>query len=106
MLIAVELASVSWYAGALSDLHRVVSRPLGCARRCVRQPQQSFRTLLLVSAGFTPIERGKQADLLLVRGDVAADIGSIAHPVLVVRAGIAYDPRKLVDATTGSVGRE
>jgi imidazolonepropionase-like amidohydrolase len=52
------------------------------------------------------IERGKQADLLLVRGDVATDIGSIEHPVLVVRAGVAYDPRKLVDATTGSVGRE
>jgi imidazolonepropionase-like amidohydrolase len=84
---------------------------------------------LLVSAGFTPIEAiqiatangaramhrfdrigsvapGKQADLLLVRGDIAADIGSIAHPVLVVRAGVAYDPRKLVGTTTGSVGRE
>jgi imidazolonepropionase-like amidohydrolase len=84
---------------------------------------------LLVSAGFTPleaiqiatsngaramhrfdrigsIERGKQADLVLLRGDVAADIGSVAHPVLVVRAGVAYDPQKLIDATTGSVGRE
>lgn len=84
---------------------------------------------LLVSAGFTPIEaiqiatangaramhrfdrigsieRGKQADLLLVRGDAATDIRSIEHPVLVVRAGMAYDPRKLLDATIGSVGRE
>ncbi len=52
------------------------------------------------------IERGKQADLVLLRGDVAADIGSVAHPVLVVRAGVAYDPQKLIDATTGSVGRE
>jgi hypothetical protein len=84
---------------------------------------------LLVAAGFTPIqaieiatangahalrrfdrigsiERGKQADLLLLDGDVAQNIGVIEDPVLVIRAGIAYDPDKLVNATAGRVGRE
>lgn len=84
---------------------------------------------LLVATGFTPrqaieiatadgaramhrfdrigsIERGKQADLLLLDGDVTTDIAAIEHPVLVIRNGTAYDPNELVRATVGRVGRE
>jgi imidazolonepropionase-like amidohydrolase len=84
---------------------------------------------LLVAAGFTPlqaieiatangaramhrfdrigsIERGKQADLLLLDGDVSTDVAAIEHPVLVIRSGTAYDPNELVRATVGRVGRE
>jgi imidazolonepropionase-like amidohydrolase len=84
---------------------------------------------LLVVAGFTPlqaieittangaramhrfdrigsVERGKQADLLLLDGDATSDIATIEHPVLVIRNGTVYDPKKLVEATIGHVGRE
>ena len=84
---------------------------------------------LLVAAGFTPvqaieiatangaramhrfdrigsIERGKQADLLILDGDATTSIATIEHPVLVIRNGTAYDPNKLVEATVGHVGRE
>ena len=84
---------------------------------------------LLVAAGFTPlqaieiatangaramhrfdrigsIERGKQADLLLIEGDAATNVAAIERPVLVIRSGTAYDPNKLVEATLGRVGRE
>ncbi len=82
---------------------------------------------LLVAAGFTPveaiqvatsngakamrrfdrigsIESGKTADLVLLDGDVATNIAAIERPVMVVHAGIAYDPEKLADATTGLLG--
>jgi imidazolonepropionase-like amidohydrolase len=52
------------------------------------------------------VERGKQADLLLLDGDATSDIATIEHPVLVIRNGTVYDPKKLVEATIGHVGRE
>jgi len=58
------------------------------------------------SACVGSIEPGKDADLVLVDGDLEKDITAIEHPVLVVRTGHAYDPQKLIDATIGSVGRE
>jgi imidazolonepropionase-like amidohydrolase len=84
---------------------------------------------LLTTAGFTPvqaveiatangaramhrfartgsIEPGKDADLLLVDGDLENDITAIERPVLIVRRGEAYDPKKLVDATVAKLGSE
>ena len=82
---------------------------------------------LLVSAGFTSVQAiqiatsngakamrrfdrigsikpGKDADLVLLDGDIARDITAIERPVIVVRGGAAYDPKKLIDATIGLVG--
>jgi imidazolonepropionase-like amidohydrolase len=82
---------------------------------------------LLVEAGFTPlqaiqiatmngarflgedkdigsIEPGKVADLVLVKGNPAADIKAIEQVTLVFKDGVGYDPAKLVKAANGTVG--
>lgn len=86
------------------------------------------RTLeLLVEAGFTPLEAitigtlngarylgidartgsvavGKQADLMVVDGNPAADIARVRQVRMVFRDGLGYDPAKLVASVAGKVG--
>jgi len=82
---------------------------------------------LLVEAGFTPVqaiqiatmngarflgqdktigsvEPGKAADLVLVKGNPAANIKDIENVELVFKDGIGYDPARLVQAANGTVG--
>jgi hypothetical protein len=82
---------------------------------------------LLVEAGFTPleaiqvatlngarflgrlkdtgtVERGKQADLVLVKGDPSARISDIENVQLVFKDGIGYDSARLIDSVRGQVG--
>jgi imidazolonepropionase-like amidohydrolase len=81
----------------------------------------------LVEAGFTPVEaihiatyngaeylgrldtmgtvaKGKQADLVVVRGDPSAHIEAIEAVEWVFKKGVGYDPDALIDAVRGSVG--
>ncbi len=82
---------------------------------------------LLVEAGFTPVEAiriatsngarflgegdrigtvapGRQADLVVVRGDPAARIEDLENVELVLKDGVGYDPEKLVASVRGTVG--
>ena len=82
---------------------------------------------LLVEAGFTPVEAikiatlngatylgrqgrigsiapGKQADLVVVRGDPATRVSDIENVELVFKHGIGFDPAKLIEAARGLVG--
>jgi len=82
---------------------------------------------LLVEAGFTPLEAihiatengavylgrqdrigtlapGKQADLVLIKGDPSKNIDDIEKIETVFKAGIGYDSEKLVDSVRGQVG--
>jgi imidazolonepropionase-like amidohydrolase len=82
---------------------------------------------LLVEAGFTPVEAiriatengavylgqqdrigtlaaGKQADLVLIKGDPAKRIDEIENVETVFKAGIGYDSKKLIDSVRGQVG--
>jgi len=82
---------------------------------------------LLVEAGFTPVEAirigtlngatylgrdatvgsivaGKQADLVLVTGNPAATIGDVRNVETVFRAGVGFDPVRLIDSVRGRVG--
>ncbi|HYN15449.1 MAG TPA: amidohydrolase family protein [Terriglobales bacterium] len=82
---------------------------------------------LLVEAGFTPVEAirvasfngaqfmgeadrigsiapGKQADLLVIRGDPAANISDIEKVETVFKDGIGYDSAKLINSVRGLVG--
>jgi hypothetical protein len=81
---------------------------------------------LLVEAGFTPLEAiriatlngavylgqdkeigpiatGKQAELVVVKGDPAKDITAV-EPVELVKKGVGYDPGKLIESTRGMAG--
>ena len=82
---------------------------------------------LLVEAGFTPLEAirictlngatylgradrvgslapGKQADLVVIAGNPAANVSDIRNVVTVFRQGVGYDPRKLIGSVQGRVG--
>jgi imidazolonepropionase-like amidohydrolase len=82
---------------------------------------------LLVEAGFTPVEAikiatengavylgqqdrigtlspGKQADLVVIKGDPSKSIYEIENVETVFKAGIGYDSKKLIDSVRGQVG--
>ena len=82
---------------------------------------------LLVEAGFTPLEAvkiatlngakflgedarigsiviGKQADLMIVKGNPAASIGDIENVEIVFKDGVGYDSEKLIQSVQGLVG--
>ena len=84
---------------------------------------------LLVQAGFTPEEAiriatlngatflgedsrigtlatGKQADIVIVRGNPAANIRDIRNVQLVFKDGVGYDPAKLIESVRGLVGEK
>ena len=82
---------------------------------------------LFIEAGFTPaqavqimtangakilgvdrqlgtVERGKLADLVVLKGDLTADPSVIRQPTIVFKDGIGYDPAKLLASVQGRVG--
>ncbi|MGB7844014.1 MAG: amidohydrolase family protein [Candidatus Acidiferrum sp.] len=82
---------------------------------------------LLVEAGLTPVEAihvatengasylgqedrigtlspGKQADLVVIKGDPSKSIDDIENVETVFKAGIGYDSKKLIDSVRGQVG--
>jgi imidazolonepropionase-like amidohydrolase len=82
---------------------------------------------LLVEAGFTPgktvqimslngarilgvdkqlgsVEKGKLADLVVLKGDLTTDPTVIRHPTLVFKDGVGYDSAKLIESVQGRVG--
>ena len=82
---------------------------------------------LLVEAGFTPLEAikiaslngaqfleeqdhigslapGKQADIVIVKGDPSSKIQDIENVEVVFKDGIGYDSKKMIDSVKGQVG--
>lgn len=82
---------------------------------------------LLVEAGFTPLEAirigtlngatylgrgdrvgslvvGKQADLVVIDGNPAANIGDVRRVQMVFKQGVGYDPAALIESVKGKVG--
>jgi imidazolonepropionase-like amidohydrolase len=82
---------------------------------------------LLVEAGFTPLEAikiatlngaqflgeashigslemGKQADIVVVKGDPSSNIREIEQVEVVFKDGVGYDSRKLIESVKGQVG--
>jgi adenine deaminase len=47
---------------------------------------------------------GKQADLVLIKGDPSKRIEEIENVETVFKAGIGYDSKKLIDSVRGQVG--
>ena len=79
------------------------------------------------SAGFTPVESiqistlngarylqrdtrigsiavGKQADLVVVRGNLSTTISAVENIETVFKKGVGYSPARLVDSVRGRVG--
>jgi imidazolonepropionase-like amidohydrolase len=60
--------------------------------------------ILGVDAQLGSVEKGKIADLVVVRGDLAADASAINNTVTVFKDGIGYDSAKLLASVKGRVG--
>jgi hypothetical protein len=74
-------------------------------------PQQAIQIMsrngariLGVQQQFGSVERGKLADLVVLKGDLTADPKVIRSPELVFKDGIGYDPAKLIASVEGRVG--
>jgi hypothetical protein len=52
----------------------------------------------------TALAPGKQADLVLIKGDPSKRIDEIENVETVFKAGIGYDSKKLIDSVRGQVG--
>ena len=50
------------------------------------------------------VERGKLADLVVLKGDLTADPTVIRSPTVVFKDGIGYDSAKLIASVEGRVG--
>lgn len=50
------------------------------------------------------IEVGKRADLVLLQGDITADISAIEAPVVVFKAGVGFDSAALYQSIAGQAG--
>lgn len=82
---------------------------------------------LLVEAGFSPVEAisiatlngakylgregrvgtiapGKQADLVVINGDPSTTIADVRKVEMVFKAGVGFDPAKLIESVSGRVG--
>jgi imidazolonepropionase-like amidohydrolase len=82
---------------------------------------------LLIEAGFTPsktvqimslngarilgvdkklgsVEKGKMADLVVLKGDLTTDPTVIRNPTVVFKDGVGYDSAKLIESVQGRVG--
>ena len=82
---------------------------------------------LLVEAGFSPLEAihiatangaqflgeldrigtiapGKQADLVVIKGDPSTKIADIEKVEIVFKDGVGYDSAKLIESVRGSIG--
>jgi imidazolonepropionase-like amidohydrolase len=83
---------------------------------------------LLVEAGFSPVEAikiatlngaiylgrnkkigsvvaGKNADLVVIKGDPSTKISDVENVEIVFKDGVGYDPRKLLDSVRGRYGQ-
>ncbi len=50
------------------------------------------------------LEKGKWADLILINGDLEADIRNIRKMELVFKDGVGFDSAKLFESVQGKVG--
>jgi imidazolonepropionase-like amidohydrolase len=74
-------------------------------------PEQAIRIMTLNGAkilGVQPrlgsVERGKLADLVVLKGDLTRDPTVIRNPTVVFKDGVGYDSAKLIESVQGRVG--
>ena len=74
-------------------------------------PEQAIRIMSLNGARILgvherlgSVERGKLADLVILKGDLTKDPKVIRNPTVVFKDGIGYDSAKLIASIEGRVG--
>ena len=94
---------------------------------CCRDSAIQREIELLVGAGFSPVEAiriatlngaiylgrdkqigsiaaGKNADIVVVKGDPSKQISDVEHVEIVFKDGVGYDSQKLLDSVKGRYG--
>lgn len=71
----------------------------------VRIASANGATFLREDERIGTISKGKQADLVVVRGDPSSRIADVRNAEIVFKDGVAYDPDELLAAAEGAVGR-
>lgn len=74
------------------------------AEQAVQVVSYNGARILGVDDKLGAVEKGKVADLVLLRGDLVADPSVIRNVVTVYKDGVAYDPARLIKAVRGRVG--
>ncbi|MBP2649004.1 MAG: amidohydrolase, imidazolonepropionase [Gemmatimonadetes bacterium] len=74
------------------------------AEQAVQVVSYNGARVLGVERTLGSVEKGKIADLVLLKGDLVADPSVIRNVVTVYKDGVAYDPARLIDAVKGRVG--
>jgi imidazolonepropionase-like amidohydrolase len=74
------------------------------AEQAVQVTTYNGARILGVEGKLGSVEKGKIADLVLLKGDLVADPSVIRNVVTVYKDGVAYDPTRLIDAVRGRVG--
>jgi imidazolonepropionase-like amidohydrolase len=74
------------------------------AEQAVQVTTWNGARILGVEGKLGSVEKGKIADLVLLKGDLVADPSVIRNVVTVYKDGVAYDPTRLIDAVRGRVG--
>ncbi len=76
-------------------------------------PEEAIRIATLNGATFLGEESrigtlatGKQADIVIVRGNPAKEISDIRNVQLVFKDGVGYNPEKLIESVRGQVGEK
>jgi imidazolonepropionase-like amidohydrolase len=74
-------------------------------------PEQAVRILTLngakilgVQRRLGSVERGKLADLVVLKGELTSDPTVIRNPTVVFKDGVGYDSSKLIESVQGRVG--
>jgi hypothetical protein len=74
------------------------------AEQAVQVVSYNGARILGVADRLGSVEKGKVADLVLLRGDLTTDPSVIRNVVTVFKDGYGFDPTKLIDAVRGRVG--
>jgi imidazolonepropionase-like amidohydrolase len=74
-------------------------------------PEQAVQIMTLngakilgVAKQLGSVERGKLADLVVLKGDLASDPSVIRNPTIVLKDGVGYDSARLIKSVEGRVG--
>jgi imidazolonepropionase-like amidohydrolase len=74
------------------------------APEAIRIATLNGATYLGRAARIGSLEVGKQADIVLLNGDLSRDISAIERPAIVFRNGVGYDSEIIYASLRGQVG--
>jgi hypothetical protein len=80
-------------------------RKMNCAAKAIRTAaQRTAKPFFSGARDICTLEPGKHADLIVIKGNLAADRKALKNLQWTVKAGVAYDSPRILAAMKGKVG--